>query len=239
MNSCKHCGFTGEPEDFRKPKGKVCNECYKKQKRKGDEKYRKKNRERINKDERDYRKKNRERINKKKRNNYKKNHKVFIKRERIRRRKNGMLPWSQVKHLRLGLYIEQAIARMFGSVAEVTNNPGVDFICPNGYKMQVKTSSLSKSKYPSWYFNINENKIVDYFILVAVNHIDDIDKENFKHVHIWIMKGNVLNYKTGVSISPSRVYKWNEYSIMKEYENKFINCCNVIKKIRIDNYERI
>ena len=231
MNTCKYCGFTGEPEDFRRPKGKVCKECHKKYNRTFNKKYRQLNKEKLRKQNKKYRWLNHERVYKRKRDYRKNNHEHILEKERIRRRKKGVLSWTEIKSLRLGLYIEQTIAAMFGCVTEAVCNPYVDFICPNGYKMQVKTSSLGKNKYPNWGFHINENKIVDYFILVAVNNIDDIDKENFKPEHIWLIKGNVLNYKTGVSISPSRVYKWNEYSIMKEYENKFIDCCNTIKKI--------
>ena len=120
---------------------------------------------------------------------------------------------------------------MFGSVAEVTNNPGVDFICPNGYKIQVKAASTTYNRgNPQWSFRIKNNKTVDYFILVAVNHIEDIDKEDFKPEHIWMMKGNVLNRKAGTSITPSRISKWNKYSIIKEYENKFVACCTMMKR---------
>lgn len=71
--------------------------------------------------------------------------------------------------------------------------------------------------------------MADYFILVTVNNTEDIDKEDFKPNNIWMMKGNVLNNKTGTSVTPSTIHKWDEYSIMEEYENKFIACCTAIK----------
>ena len=260
MNTCKHCGFTGESEEFRRPKGKVCKECYNKcrrERRKNNHKqiikqegdYRKKNRKRINKQAKEfrennpgkfieygrkYRNKNREEINKCEKERRDENREEFNKRERERyrnnRAKHGILPWTEVKSLRLGLYIEQTIARVFGSVAEPYGTPDIDFICPQGYKIQVKVSSLGKNEYPNWNFGIKKNKVADYFVLVAVNNIDDIDKENFKPAHMWMMEGDVLNDKTGTSVSPSTISKWDEYSIKKGYKNKFINCCKVMKK---------
>lgn len=273
MNVCRHCGLTAEPERFKYPTGKICKECYNKQRREN----RKKNRERFNKQNREYKKKNRERINEQRRENrkenqeeinkkereyreknreqineqtrkcyqensnhkrqlrkksYYKNHKRELERNKKLRRKRGVLPWSEIKNLRLGLYIEKVIASMFGSVAEPYNNPDIDFVCPQGYKMQVKVSSMryNHNKPIGWSFGIKKNKTADYFILVAVNEINDIDKEDFKPLYIWLMKGHLLNYKTGTSIALSRVSKWNKYSIMEEYENRFIVCCSMIKE---------
>lgn len=217
---------------------------------------RKNNREETNKKQREYRENNRERINEQARKrfqensehkrqlrkeNYYRNHERELERNRIASRKRGILPWTEIKSLRFGLYIEQTIARTFGSVAEPHNNPDIDFVCPQGYKIQVKVSSMrySYGKYPNWAFDINKNKIADYFILVAVNNSEDIDKENFKPLHIWMMKGYLLNRKSGTGISPSRISKWNKYSIMEEYENKFVTCCNTIKKKKDDYHERI
>ena len=123
---------------------------------------------------------------------------------------------------------------MFGVPTEPHNTPDVDFICPNGYKMQVKTASITYSRgNPRWSFKLKKNKVADYFILVAVNNVNDINKRNFKPEHIWLMKGNLLNDKTSTSVAPSRVSKWNKYSIMKEYENKFVDCCNTIKENKV------
>lgn len=261
MNICKYCNFTGEPEEFRRSRGKVCKECYNKQRRerrknnheqiiKQEGDYRKKNQERINKQAKEfrennpgkiteygkkYRNNNCEEINKREKERRDENREEFNKRERERYRNNrvkhGVLPWTEIKHLRLGLYIEQTIARMFGSVAEPYGTPNIDFICPQGYKIQVKVASVTYTRnYPNWNFKIKKNKIADYFILVAVNNTDDIDKEDFKPLHIWIMEGNILNDKVTTSISPSTVSKWDEYSIKERYKNKFINCCKIIKK---------
>ena len=119
---------------------------------------------------------------------------------------------------------------MFGVPTEPHNTPDVDFICPNGYKMQVKTASITYSRgNPRWNFGINKNKVADYFILVAVNNTEDINKEDFKPTHIWLMEGRFVNEEVGISVTPSRISKWDEYSIMEEYGNKFVACCNTIK----------
>lgn len=218
MNNCMHCGFIGEPEEFTTKN--VCNRCRKNQKSKNQKSNKK------------YYERNRERISTRRKKRYEINTEYELEENEKYRRKKGILPWTEIKNLRLGLYIEQTIASMFGSVTEPYNTPDIDFICPNGYKIQVKAASINykEGKYPNWQFKIKKNKVVDYFILVAVNNSDDINKENFKPEHIWMMKGSVLNNKTGVSISLSKVSKWNKHSIMEEYENKFITCCAKIKK---------
>ena len=242
MNTCMHCGFTGEPEDFKHPTGKVCKKCYRKQ----DNKRHEKNREKVNKRNRNRYRKNPEHFLKQQKKYYDNNHEHILKRrkehrknnherineqKRIASRKNGVLPWSKIKHFRLGLYIEQTIAAMFGSVTEPYDTPDIDFICPNGYKMQVKAASIVLFRgNPRWVFHIRKNIIADYFILVAVNKIDDINKEDFKPRHIWMMKGNILNKRHSVSKTPSRVSKWDKYSIMEEYENRFTVCCSMIKR---------
>ena len=62
MNTCKHCGFTGKPEDFVYPTGNVCKECYKKQQKKRNDEYRKNNKEKIAKQSKKYRENNKEKI---------------------------------------------------------------------------------------------------------------------------------------------------------------------------------
>ena len=110
MNICMHCGFIGNPEDFRKPKGKVCKKCYKKQR----SEHRKKNRKEIAKKEKEYREKNREQIaervseyyqknrdyiRQRRKNSYQENHEEELEKQRIRRRKRGILPWTEIKNL--------------------------------------------------------------------------------------------------------------------------------------------
>ena len=262
MNTCKYCGFTGNPEEFRNPSGRVCKECRKEQKRKQSNKRYRDSPEKVKKQQKKYQQSNKDVISEQKKEHYKNNRDEIRKRqkedyenhreqrlkkqnkyyrdnrERIceqattKRRKNGILPWTEIKHLRLGLYVEQVVASMFGSVTESLGNPDVDFICPQGYKIQVKVSSkrFIQNKSPSWGFNIKKNKIADHFILVAVNNIDDIDKEDFKPLYIWLMEGCLLNHKAKTSIALPRLHKWDKYSIMEEYENKFITCCDAIKE---------
>ena len=197
------------------------------------EEYRRANPEKIAEGKKKHREKNRERILIKQKEYHKNNRKKELEQKRIKRRKNGGLPWTEIKSLRLGLYIEQTIATMFGSVAEPYSTPDIDFICPQGYKIQVKAASLTfLCGNPRWKFKINKNKVVDYFILVAVNKSEDIDEEDFKPTHIWMMEGNVLNNKMSTSITPSRISKWNKYSITEEYKNKFVSCCATIKKLK-------
>ena len=261
MNVCKHCGFIGKPEDFKNPNGRVCKDCYRKRQSRYNKKYRKNNSKKICEGKkRDYQH-NRERILKQKREYYKDNREMFRERNKLwhnsdserqkeqyqlnkeeickqqrkryenNREKYGHLPWTEIKNLRLGLYIEKVIASLFGVPTETFGTPDIDFTCPNGYKIQVKTASITYSRgNPRWSFKLKKNKVADYFILVAVNNVNDINKRNFKPTHIWLMEGHLLNYKTGTSISLSRISKWDKYSIMEEYESRFTDCCAKIKE---------
>jgi hypothetical protein len=85
----------------------------------------------------------------------------------------------------LGVYIgENAIHKIHeGSERKKLNNKGYDIICQKGYKIDVKTTTLSR--YNTYVFDISENKTADYFVMIGFNNIIDL-----KPLHIWIIRGN-------------------------------------------------
>ncbi len=85
----------------------------------------------------------------------------------------------------LGVYIaESGISKIFEESQRMKYyNPGYDIICPKGYKIDVKATSLNY--YNIFNFSIDKNMIADYFVMVAFNNIIEL-----KPLHIWIIKGD-------------------------------------------------
>ncbi len=72
----------------------------------------------------------------------------------------------------LGVHIaERLLKHIYKNVEQMPyGNPGYDFICDKGYKIDVKSSCVRKSWGGFWGFHIFKNTIADYFIFVAVNY---------------------------------------------------------------------
>ena len=129
----------------------------------------------------------------------------------------------------LGVYVaENVLSRIFKNVEKMPyGNPGFDFICNKGYKIDVKSSTLrdNSNRTPRWGFTINKNKIADYFLLLAFN-----DRKNLVPKHIWLVPGKEINNKVDVSITNKLEFleKWKQYELEDKLE-KVITCCNKIK----------
>jgi len=124
----------------------------------------------------------------------------------------------------LGVHVaERVLSRIFNNVEVMPyGTPGFDFICRKGYKIDVKSSCKIKNGTAiRWKFYIRNNKTPDYFLLIAFDNRDDLNPE-----HVWLIPGNVLNTKTGVTISSSTLDKWKQYE--KPIDDVLI-CCNKLK----------
>ncbi|MCK4666899.1 hypothetical protein KAU33_09130 [Candidatus Dependentiae bacterium] len=126
----------------------------------------------------------------------------------------------------LGVVIGERLCRhLFNDVEVMPNgNPGFDIICSKNKKIDVKTSSTrsKKGKNPCWGFEINLNKTADFFILVAFDNRTDLNP-----LHIWMIPGHEINYRTGKSISLSTIHKWDKWKRdIKEAQQ----CCREIKE---------
>lgn len=121
----------------------------------------------------------------------------------------------------LGIIVaEQILSKVFKNVEIMPyGNPGYDFICNNGYKIDVKASIMRKQN--NWTFLINKNVTANYFLLLTFDN-----RENLNPKYIWLIPGNIINNKKLISISESTINKWDEYKLDV---NKVINCCNKIK----------
>ena len=124
----------------------------------------------------------------------------------------------------LGITVaERVLSKVFKNVERMpNNNPGYDFICNKGYKIDVKSST--KMKYRNgWLFNIRYNKIADYFLCLVFD-----DRKNLNLLHIWLIPSNKINNLMGLVISESKLDKWNKYELFDKL-NKVIACCNMMK----------
>ena len=145
----------------------------------------------------------------------------------IRRRQNGGLSMSENKDcsMFLGVHVaERVLSYIFNDVDIMPiGNPGYDFICNKGKKIDVKSSCLrNTAKTPFWSFHIEYNKIADHFLCLAFDN-----RDNLNPIHIWLLPGNKFNHLSAAVISKNTIKKWAPYNIPVE---KVENCCNVLRK---------
>ena len=128
----------------------------------------------------------------------------------IYNRKNGVRAFDENKEcsLYLGVHInERAVRYVFDDVEVMPfGNPGYDYICGNGKKIDAKSSCLRKDG--RWAFDIRRNTTSDYFLCVAYDNREDLNP-----LHIWLIPGDKVNHLTGVSIFTSTIHKWDEYEL--------------------------
>ena len=138
-------------------------------------------------------------------------------------RKRGHLPMNENDECAafLGVCVnEKLIRHRFKEIKVMPfGNPGFDFICNKGMKVDAKSACLNKRG--RWMFAINRNTIADYFLCVAYD-----DREHLNIMHVWLIPGRDVNRFTGISISPSTIHKWDKY--IYDIEG-FSSCCNAMK----------
>lgn len=130
----------------------------------------------------------------------------------------------------LGVYIaENVLSKVFKNVEKMPNgNPGFDFICNKGYKIDVKSSTLRTGiKNLKWCFTLNKNKIPDYFLLLGFDN-----REKLNPLKLWLIPSNIINSKKSLTITNSKkvLQKWKQYELEEKLE-KVILCCNTMKKV--------
>lgn len=121
----------------------------------------------------------------------------------------------------LGIHIaERVLSHVFNGVERMPmNNPGYDFICNHGKKIDVKSSCLQKN---GWSFAIKRNIIADYFLCIAFDNREDLNP-----LHLWLLPRNGFSHLTGVSIRLTTIHKFNEYKLDV---TKISTCCNMLKE---------
>ena len=123
----------------------------------------------------------------------------------------------------LGVHVaEQVLSKVFKNVIRMPlQNPGYDFVCNKGKKIDVK-SSCTHASGSNWAFDIRKNKIADMFLLLAFNNRDDL-----KPLHIWLVPADLINHIQNAGISESTLLKWDEYKLDID---KVTACCDSMKR---------
>jgi len=124
----------------------------------------------------------------------------------------------------LGVHVaERVLSKIFQNVIRMPyRNPGYDFLCSKGFKIDVKSATKMKTQ-NSWHFNTNKNLIADYFLVLAFDN-----RQNLTPEHLWLIPAGILNEKMSTSISPSSLDKWSEYELDSKL-NDVIVCCTTLK----------
>lgn len=145
----------------------------------------------------------------------------------MRRRANGVMSYKENKncHAYLGVHIaERVLSKIFKNVVRMKfKNPGYDFICNKGYKIDVKSSTMTKrpDEAPRWQFNIKNNKIADYFLCLAFDNIDDLNP-----LHLWLIPGNAVNNQKYITVCENTVNGWFQW---ERPICEVRACCNALK----------
>ena len=125
----------------------------------------------------------------------------------------------------LGVYVaERVLSHVFKHVQRMpNNNPGYDFICGRGYKIDVKSSCCyhSKTQADRWAFKIRKNQIAEYFLCLAFDNRESLNPE-----HIWLIPAENISDHENTSISIMRLDKWSEYELDID---RVSTCCNILR----------
>ena len=153
-----------------------------------------------------------------------------IRNKQIRDRKRykaGERPMSENKEcpVFLGVFVaEKVLSKVFNDVIiQPYSNPGFDFLCNKGKKIDVKSSCTYHpvDKNPFWQFNIKKNVVADYFLCLAFDN-----RENLNPIHMWLIPGIDINHLKYASLSTTTYHKWDRYTLNID---KVSTYCDIMK----------
>lgn len=132
----------------------------------------------------------------------------------------------------LGIHIaERVLSGYFDNVVRMPiTNPGYDFICKKGYKIDIKSACSYRVKpthQRSWTFGIKKNTIADYFLCLAFD-----SRESLNPLHIWLFPGGAVNTRRIVRIYEGVLGKWAEF---ERPIGCVIDRCNELKIASLSN----
>lgn len=129
--------------------------------------------------------------------------------------------------------VERILTDIFKEVTRMhIQNPGFDFICKNGKKIDTKARCLEYHEgWMGWNFGIDYNKVADYFLLVGFDN-----RDSMYPMHIWLIKGKDIIRKRklnefkglGITNKPGYIAEFKKYEIVDKLE-KMRDCCDKIK----------
>lgn len=127
----------------------------------------------------------------------------------------------------LGVHIaERVLYHVFKHIEKMPyGNPGFDFICGGGYKIDVKSSCRYVREHHAdcWMFGIKKNQTAEYFLCLAFDNRESLNPE-----HIWLIPAEDINNHINISIAETTLIKWDHYKLDV---GKVSACCNVLKGV--------
>lgn len=139
-------------------------------------------------------------------------------------RKAGHIPFNENKEctVYLGVHVaERVLSHVFKDVKVMPLcNPGYDFICNKGKKIDVKSSCLHKSG--KWGFGIKHNTTADFFLCLAFDN-----RKALNPLHAWLIPGAKINHLKGTSIRQGTIHKWDAYRLDT---TKISDCCDSMRE---------
>ena len=117
---------------------------------------------------------------------------------------------------------EKVLSKVFNDVEIMEpNNPGYDFICNKGKKIDVKSSCMRKNP-NGWGFNIKRNTIADFFLCIAFDN-----RESLTPLYLWLIPSNEVKGQKRLSISQSTIHRLDEFKLDI---SKALQCCDQMKE---------
>lgn len=115
---------------------------------------------------------------------------------------------------------EKVLSKVFKDVEVMkVGNPGFDFFCNKGKKIDVKSSCIKKNG--SWLFHIDRNTIANFFLCIAFDN-----RESLTPLHLWLIPSDEVKNKKTTSIRSGTIHKWDKY---KQDISKTLQCCDKMK----------
>lgn len=123
---------------------------------------------------------------------------------------------------------ETVLSHEFPGFKRMPNcNPGYDYECPKGYKIDVKSACRRhrKNGTDNWGFSIKKNKVPNYFLFLAFDN-----RENLNPEHVWLIPGDVVNEKIEITITdlPEILIRWSQYE--RSLKN-VLKCCSKLRNV--------
>jgi len=124
--------------------------------------------------------------------------------------------------LYLGCHVaERVLTKVFKDVDVMPRgNPGYDFICGRGYKVDVKSSCVNGMG--GWKFDIGRNVIADYFLCLSFDN-----RKALTPLCVWLIPGTDINHLISASIAPSTLSKWSQYEL--DNIDDIVKCCDTLR----------
>ena len=115
------------------------------------------------------------------------------------------------------------------------DNPGFDFLCGRGYKIDVKSACLKQrgDGYLTWTININNNIIADYFLVLLFD--DRVDKNP---MHVYLIPGSDVNHLIGFQIFNIE-HGLSKFSKYEKPIDSVLSCITKLKNQEEDSTETI